>query len=915
MGKKLRNMTKMNNKGNTLAIVIIGIFILSILGTLILGTTSTNYQMKANDKKSEMVFYYSEQAMDELYAGIGKEVMDKVTDSYTYALESYVSEKPGNVSGEDTAQYLFARTLRKKLTDVFEDGTLVNTDPTTGVADRLMALLDSYISSATGYTSSVYLANGDLTVTYYKKETTAGNTVLTELESGDTIYDVDAIKIKDVGVKCESDTGFVSSLVTDFDINIPELSLDFHDSATGGDLSDLARCALVCEGSFLNYQGATTTDSPIIIGAGSSVKISGNVYANGDVYTRASATSTANGNAYYTRGSSLVRHNPSVTIQDNADLDINSKLFYCENDFSINAGDNVTIGNLTGTDSTNAEDSLQFFARDIETVAGTAGASFYFLGGNCFVKDDFEINGGDSSVYISGNYFGYGLRDTTTMGIHNGIEADTASTNAIGAVGGGITDENEDKDSSAFIVNGKGADVYMTGASVTLPDGTAKTMPALQKLVLLGRAYIDLDPLGTTHSYMTGESVSFRGNQNVYLASTSRADQLGGSGVESNPMRQSDLTGKYGVSSLSSLTYSMIGVDDTKIVAKRVADSGSSTEGDIYFYLRNTNPVVQTNYFRNVITVGSADYDADKRNEVIKQLGADGIDVKGFRVLSRTTGLDYYSSGAIMNVTRRGTTADLSLSTINYTSGMSSLSNPANMVNFVDIINNRAMNAKYKLKDLTAGDATAAGLFSSFADIGSATEETLGTVSTDCPYDYYINRDKLMDKIGDGSLRYTFTFATDTDNKEIYGLADIPATDAAAKTLNDKLKSILTNAGINYNSSTVAVGVFLNNESTNYGTTVNMNAGVVISERPCSVQYPFTGVIMNNHCTYLFDHAELTADEELTLFMFENVAALKEILNDDFSGTSGPTTGDVVSDNSMKYTDLVKKSNWRKENN
>ena len=40
---------RMNNKGNTLGVVMIGILLLGILGTLILNITAANYQMKLAD--------------------------------------------------------------------------------------------------------------------------------------------------------------------------------------------------------------------------------------------------------------------------------------------------------------------------------------------------------------------------------------------------------------------------------------------------------------------------------------------------------------------------------------------------------------------------------------------------------------------------------------------------------------------------------------------------------------------------------------------------------------------------------------------------------------------------------------------------------------------------------------------------
>lgn len=910
---------RLDNKGNTLAIVIIGIFILSILGTLILGTTVTNYNMKANDKRAEMAFYSAEKLADELYVGIGQDVMSHITSSYTYALENYVSKRAANTSTEDTAQMLFRTRLRKELSERYEDGTLVNTSTSSTIESRLETIMLGFLSTSTEYTAEIDLKNGNNTVKYYKKVLDAsGNSTFELMSLGDSVDDLAMIQLTDVGVRCKTNSsGFVSSIVTDFEITIPDMNLDFTDSASKGDIADLANYAIMCEGFHLNKDTNGRNDAPLIINNNANVVITGNVYADGTVYNKVSKT-TPSGNGYFANDfNSVVKRNPSVDIGNGATVDINSKVLYCQNDFVVNGNAGVMVGNKAGTDSTNQLDSLQFYANNIiiqNYVSGSnsqGGAKLCLLGGNYYIKDDMEINGDNDTVYAGGNYFGYGLRDTEVAGIRNGVEASTAAVSAIGTFSG-LSDSDEHAQSSAIIVNGKGADVYMNGANnVALPNGTSKNISGLSKLVLLGRAYIDLDPSGTTHSYMTGESVSFKGNQNVYLASADRADQLGGSLVSSNPMAQSDILSTLGVSTLESASYSALGLDGNKVIAKRISN------GNVYFYLRTVDPTAQTDYFRNVLTAGRAEYDVSKKNELLKNLGADVLDVKGFRILSRTGGFDYYCSGAIMNVTRSGATADIALSNIKNTSNMNSLNTPANMVNFLNVIDNRADSIRYQLKDLSTKDNAAAALFSNFTTIGSAGEESAGTPVEKSPFEYYVDRAKFVDRVGTGNgaiKLYTFDFTSATANKALYGLDDIAATDAKATQLNNKLKDILTDAGLS--PATTRVGLLLSNKA-DASTTTNLlnylDAGVVVTEVPYEVNGNFTGLIMSNHSLAL-SSTNVNADAALVQFIFDNVVELNNVLQDDFSSAAGTETGDVVKSTSMNYTDLVKKSNWRKDN-
>ena len=89
--QRLLKRCKLNNEGNTLGVVVMGILLLGILGTLILNATATNYEMKIIDNKSKQNFYYVEKAVDEIYAGIGKDAMKAITDAYEEVLGSMVS--------------------------------------------------------------------------------------------------------------------------------------------------------------------------------------------------------------------------------------------------------------------------------------------------------------------------------------------------------------------------------------------------------------------------------------------------------------------------------------------------------------------------------------------------------------------------------------------------------------------------------------------------------------------------------------------------------------------------------------------------------------------------------------------------------------------------------------------------------
>ena len=928
---------KLDNKGNTLGIVLIGIFILSILGTLILGVTATNYNMKLNDKKSKMTFYNAEKAMDELYTSMGADVMNAVTDSYSYALESYKKNKAANPSAtEDMADKAFKETLRNKLVNLYEDGIVYTLAGATDTPqERLLARLTSYLPTAVNYEFFVDAPSGDIEVKYLKADGT----------SSTNIASVDIIKISNVRVECRSEkTGYVSKIVSDFEISVPEIALDFTDSPMSDGVNDLAKYALLAQGFQLhpnvNPSSALSSNrstSAITIDDSAKVIIKGNVYADGSVYNATPVTGVVSGVTYYKNAGasaeSAISRNPSLTVGKNAVLDINSKVFYCMNDFILSDKSEAYLGNNSSTarDATDSLESLQFYADNIKTDDTSVDAKLYFLGGNCIIRDDLEINGTNSSVYIGGNYFGYGFRDRN----HDGIEDDTLGADYVARNGSDVTSsiENEHKDSSAIIVNGKGTYVNMACTTnsvggILTPDGTVANIVDLRKLVLLGRAYIDLDPKGTNYTYMTGESVSFKGNQQVYLSSLLRDSELKGSKITSNPMLESEIKTLAGKSTLSAISMSTdLNLNPDNVITKAIRNSIIAPTGSVFFYNKVLSPEQQTKDFQNIFAATNTDLiDAEKKAAVIEQLGASNLDVRGFII---PNSVKLYSVGTVMNVNRSGASvsitrpvygaAGLGMSVF----GQNTPEGRASIKNFVNVINNRINNLETSLKDLSEDAVLLAD--ADLSNISSISEESATPSTIPSPYEYYIDRKEMLNSVKNGKIVVQLSLPlspteldTFTDNADIYDCSD-----AQAIELNKELVEILIDAGLltsSYsNANTLKVGVVLSNDvSGGVQEAIDLDAGIVVSEKTSYLAHNFTGLVMDHDSVVLHGNINVTANEDLVEFLFSNIKALRDVLSSNVRVTPPPTSGYVVGDGNeikLSYTDLVKKSNWRKDNN
>lgn len=825
MKTRLRFKHRLNNKGNTLGIVIIGIFILSILGTLILGLTATNFNMKLVDKKSESTFYYAEKAIDEVYAGIGTEVMACAREAYENVMENFVRPDSGSINGvsylkNDEANELFKDTyingksigptvLIQGLKQLFPEGT---TDVNT-----ILSRLQTYIIPEGTY---------DINLAVYDDGTDETEVVYETDASGE----VTSVSLKNVCVECETkNTGFYASILTDFKIKVPDMSIGF--SASGGThkFDEFFSYSLVAQG--------TNSDAGAIDIDAVSTTITGNIYA---------------GNS--NNKESLVLRRP------NANLRINAKNLVCEGSFILKSA-NAVLRNLNGEEALDSIDTLQFYAGGIKTensaTGGVSNASNLDIAGDCIISDDLEINGDNSTLNIKGNYFGYGFMakadvdDPSTPEDETKVEADRGTTVISGFNRPSTDTPKEHEKRSAIIINAKSADVNMMG---------------LSKLILAGRAYIDLDEGGQygDASYMTGESISFKGNQQMYLA-----DNLG-EAVSGNPVSyEQEFLGK-----MTSLGWvlgtepdiSLLGLDSNKIVAKK-------TGSKVYFYYNQKNPVEQTEYF-----IDTFNNDNNMQRALSEQISK--LDVKNLKF---STGLKAYTSGVFMQVENNEIVVPRDNGKLKY--GDQGISED-DFHKIIADIKIRKSHLTPSLHDLST---------TSILGRLEYTTEALST-ETGTPYEYYMNE----------------TFVNLQTGR-------LEKTDLRGQAYSEELKNVLQSIDSNidfehatYNGKHFQVGYLITNEGGTGSFPITFDAGVVVTNRPITINKDFMGLIVCNGSVYISGgNVEIKACKELVEWMFFNIPDLQKCLKG-FEPTD-PDAGDLyVESGGITYKDLVEKSNWRR---
>lgn len=820
---------KINNKGNTLGVVVIGILLLGILGTLILNITAANYQMKLADNQSKRNFYYVEKAVDEIYAGIGVEAMAAVSDAYQYVLSNVVKNDDNRLAAlsGDEAKEVFARQYFDILNDRYINNPI-------SVEDQL-SILKGYIGAVDRVTFNVEPV--------YDND---GTTLLTDISYDNTEQ---KLTFKDIKVNSRTASGFNVSVTTDFVVTLPDVNLSFADSGSNN-FEELSKFALVIDG----YETLKKKVNDGSVDFDSLLQTTQNKILDNNIasMTVSKSNSTVNliGNVYV--GTSSVSRKKSVDIRNSGiKFNVNAKNFICGGSVvlsnaevifnglsAMNGVDLVRYGLL---DSENQSLGMHLWANNLVTDGKIS--SNLVVNGDCFVADDLEVNGDNSTVRMNGNYFGYGYAGSTS---NKAVEANSLDRTIFDISNNLPEDYVYDHEGrSAIMINGKNADVILA------------PVDSFDMVILGGRAYIDLETgAGSLTSspgnstYMTGESVSFKGNQNLYKADI---EELG-SIVESNPV-SFDSISSYVTG--DNLNYTALGIDSTKIIAKRVGSS-------VYFYRYTNNPTEQTNYFLERVR---SNFVRPSIEAQVRDLGVQNLRLDHDNRNIYTAGAVTEIEGGVLLNSRLG-------------NGVTNGTLDSGFLNLIEEM-------KYRY-DSISSDLTEYG--EAYGDLSNMNEAPSSTTV----YSHFVDEDLLDELLQErGLVRY-----------EAQNIEEKPGIGTAGEDICELLFGSRSTGG------EVNLGVTIMNNAHRGGDVLQTERsyGIIVATGDVRITKDFTGVILCG--------GNLTIDEGVTVTacpaLFEFLATYDEVLNQLFGFSAG--SGDVseIKTRNTDYQNLVSMENWRK---
>lgn len=345
--KRPRKLRKVDNKGMAMVLVIVAIALVTLLVSVLLSVSLLNYQMKVTEKKSKDNFYSAEVALDQIHAGLQQVVSDAIDAAYMNAMQKYGSP----IITEPQRVLDFRNTYITSVKGELQ----VSGDDTMYYVGRPGEAEGDYES-----TTGLYKAG---LLRFLDKELAAcvknGTLVISCQETtGAMTTTIDGVMLKKLRVGYTDPDGYYSEIQTDIRIGFPNIEL---------------REAVVLPNVF---EYAFIADDGVVFDKAANAKVKDNLYAG------------PNG----------------VLVQNNSGVDFEDVEYL------------VSKGNLTIDKSNMSFTGDSMWVKGIDVIGadsmGTRSASRNLLvDGDIYVADDLTVSKYNTSLKLSGNYYGYGGKD------------------------------------------------------------------------------------------------------------------------------------------------------------------------------------------------------------------------------------------------------------------------------------------------------------------------------------------------------------------------------------------------------------------------------------------------------------------------------------------------------------------------
>ncbi|SNU07144.1 hypothetical protein SAMN06297422_11149 [Lachnospiraceae bacterium] len=397
---KIKNRIK--NNGSGLVLVIVALGFVGILTGALLTAVGYVYKLKLYDYNAKSNFYYLEQAMDEIYAGVGSQTMLDMQEAYEETRENIISydvEKKTYISDDDdVANKKFKDFFMKKLTSStfyaiqYDDSvTPPQVDENAGIVKAMKGMISN---------SSVKLVPDKMRIVKLDQNG--------EVYRGSTGQVLSKIVIKDVTLKRTAEYNrsqakgtFTQTISSDIEISRPDFYVSFDTSNYDSD--NLFSYCLVAD------SGVEINENP-----GQILTINGNVYAASDFYNKTYNKYDATSEGLITEDEFelTVKDSDGNVVKDSEGNDVVRK-------YKMNKVSNYTYVNSGSTTLRNSYKEAKVPSTDGYLYDGyddnSKYSGFYIDGSNVNVIANYFVVPGSISVMNSGDLSVYGLNNSTIV--------------------------------------------------------------------------------------------------------------------------------------------------------------------------------------------------------------------------------------------------------------------------------------------------------------------------------------------------------------------------------------------------------------------------------------------------------------------------------------------------------------------
>ena len=331
-----------NNRGSSVIMVLIAMTFITILGTILIYTAYTGFQIKVAQTRGERSFYSAEIAMDEIRAGVQGYVAQSITLAYTEMLTAY--------SHEMSVEEAFAEAFKK----VFSESALF------GNLNDTKEKIESFIS---------------------------GTGITTDFSELSVDSAPDKITIRNIKLTYRSADGFVSTIESDIVIAFPDIS----------EISRAPDYALVATGA-LNVQavqGVEIKNGNAFAGSVSITNLYTALKINDGMLVSGGNITINPGSSFTTDPRSTLWAN-RITVESGGTVTLGGST-YVQDDLELSGNNaSATLAGRYygfGTQMTDAQKSSSIIINGLDSTLDMSGLSELFLAGHSFVGNN--NSGGD----------------------------------------------------------------------------------------------------------------------------------------------------------------------------------------------------------------------------------------------------------------------------------------------------------------------------------------------------------------------------------------------------------------------------------------------------------------------------------------------------------------------------------------